>query len=357
MLQKVVETDYEFFTTTLSAWEAMLDDCARAQQSIYFEQYILSNDDWGNRFLNLFLEKAKQGVKVTLVFDFIGSLDIFKSPIIKDIRKYGGHVRFYRPLSLKHLFRPHKWFPRTHLKCMIIDAQTGYLGSGCVAKRMEDWRDTYMRFNGALVKEMMREFRIDPIPSTALQSNGTWENDGFDFQLNKPRLFSNPVYKDLLKHIHQAENHICIVTPYFIAPRKLAADLLKAARKGVKVTVMSSRETDVLLADLAARSDYLKYINNNIDIYLYQPAILHAKYAIVDGRWATMGSTNIDYLSLHQNRESNVAMTNMQAISELQQHFDIDLKDCMKVDEAYCRERPWLEKIAGTGAKLLKKML
>lgn len=354
-MQPDKQTNYRFYTTTFDAWQVMLADCEKAKHSIYFEQYILSDDEWGNKFLNLFLKKAKEGLRITLIFDFMGSMDIRHSPIVKAIRENGGTVKFYRPLNLKNLFFPKTWFPRTHLKCMIIDEEIGYLGSGCVAKRMETWRDTYMRFTGNIVHEMMYEFSIKGKPLK--QSHKKFEMDGFNFQINKPKLFSNPVYKDLLKNINKAEDYIYIVTPYFIAPRRLSLDLIKAAKRGVKIVIMSSKVTDVMLADLAARADYKKYLNAGMHLHLFEPTILHSKYAIIDGKWATMGSTNIDYLSLHQNRESNVAITDVDAIGILKNHFIDDLDLCLKVDEAYCEKRHILEKMASHGAKLLKKIL
>ena len=358
MKNNVEKQNIEFFTATLSAWEAMLDDCRSAQKSIYFEQYILSDDIWGNRFLELFLEKTKEGLKVTLIFDFIGSMDIRNLKVIKELKEHGATVRFYRPLGIHDIFRPHLWFPRSHLKCMIIDHKIGYMGSACISQRMETWRDTYLRCVGVVVSQMVQEFNIEGKRKRVTPKRSALVLDrDFVFQLNIPRFRYNPVYDDLLKHINNAKETIYIATPYFIAPKKLYNALKSAAKRGVKVVVMASEVTDVKLADLAARADFKKYLNAGIQIYLFEPTILHAKYVTVDHKWATVGSTNIDYLSLHKNRESNVSVKNKKVVQTLESHFLYDMDYCKKIDLDFCEKRTAAEKIASYFARFLKKIL
>jgi cardiolipin synthase len=244
---------------------------------------------------------------------------------------------------------------------MVIDGKIGYMGSACIAKRMENWRDTYMRFSGALVKEMMFAFGITEdgclVENKKEKLDHNFRDDGFNFQLNTPHMYRNPVYDDLLHHINNATQTIYMVTPYFIAPRKLVQALFAARERGVKVSIMASHETDVKMADLAARSEYHKYIEKGINIYLYKPSVIHSKYAFIDDKWATMGSTNIDYLSLHKNKESNVAITRKDVVSQLKDHFTEDLKSCYKIDGEFLQKRPLKERLAGHFARFLKKFL
>ena len=351
-------TNIKFFTRTRDAWDVMYADCQKAEKAIYFEQYIIANDQWGQKFLKLFLKKAQDGVDVRLVFDFIGSLDTRSSPFIKKIRKSGGKVSFYRPLKLYHLFLPHQWFPRTHLKCMIIDKNIGYMGSACIAEEMENWRDTYLRCTGSLVSEMMDEFGIHfDKKGDHPQIDNDADDDGLDFQLNVPEKHSNPVFENLLDHVEKAKTSIDLVTPYFIPPSKLADALIAAVSRGVTVRVMTSEESDVHMADLAGRDEFNRFLDAGIEIYLYKPTVIHAKYAIVDNQWATVGSTNIDYLSLYKNRESNLSVERPEIVKILRGHFDSDLPDCHKIDGEFMEKRPLKERLAGRLARLLKRIL
>ena len=148
-----------------------------------------------------------------------------------------------------------------------------------------------------------------------------------------------------------------MVTPYFIAPDRLKRALDDATERGVKVIVMASRKTDVKLADLAARADFKQHLKDGIDIRLYEPTVIHAKYAIIDGEWASVGSTNLDYLSLHENREANITIQNKAVVQQLVNHFVQDLEQCCKVDGEFCKKRPWDERLASAIAKMLKKIL
>src|SRR5688500_15145462 len=112
----------QLFTRTYEAWQAMYQDCLDARNSIEFEQYIIRNDETGNRFLKLFAEKAEQGVRVHLLFDRVGSRQVFSLPVIENIRKYGGQVVFYNPIGWINILTPLTWFPRNHVKALLVDS-------------------------------------------------------------------------------------------------------------------------------------------------------------------------------------------------------------------------------------------
>src|SRR5690606_30610731 len=114
--------DCTFYKSPGQAWEAMLADCRAATDSIEMEQYILCNDKIGRSFLSLFLEKQRQGVKIRLLLDRIGSRFVYDSDLIRALLDAGAQIRFYNPPRFAHVLRPWRWFPRNHAKTLLIDS-------------------------------------------------------------------------------------------------------------------------------------------------------------------------------------------------------------------------------------------
>ena len=358
---QAVNRAVSFYLDPASAWEAMLRDCAAATRSLDFEQYILNDDEIGKKFLRLFADKAKKGVKVRLLLDRVGSRSTYASPEIKTIRANGGQVHYYGGKSWLNVFVPWKWFPRNHAKVMLIDDRIVYIGSVCIDQSMANWRDTQMRLDGILAEDIKTEFQL------------TWNNVGerrrfkvfyaspaekvWRYAVHQPRLTPNPIYRELLRRIRHAQKRILLATPYFVPPWPLRSALRKAVRRGVKVEVMISGKSDVGIADAVSRSYFPRLLKAGVDIYLYNPDILHTKYAVVDDEWATIGSTNMDYLSLLHNREANVITSDGETVRILQGHFENDLKVCEKADKAYWTSRPWTFKLAGRMGRLLRRFL
>lgn len=322
-------TELEFFTKTQDTWEAMYRDCLRAEKSISFEQYLLLGDKVGNRFLKLFRDKAKAGVSVHLLLDAVGSWSVRSSPLLKELRNAGGKVRFYNTLRIWHLFRPSRWFPRSHCKTMLIDSEVAYTGGVCMAGFMQHWHDLHVRITGDLVTDIQAQSRR----SGQVQGRNRDVTKGkFRYVAKISKLGKNPIYKALLKSINAAERDVCLVTPYFFPPRRLRKALRMAAGRGVRVRVMLSEKTDSPLASALSRSYFRGLMRHGVEIITFHENILHAKYAIVDDHWATMGSTNWDYLSLFYNREANLIIEDKKIITELRAIFENDTQMCKAAD-------------------------
>ena len=150
-------TRVQFYSGTSEAWDAMYRDCVMAQESIELEQYILMDDAAGHRFLQLFADKAKAGVRISLILDAIGSRGLIFSSYIDDIRKAGGMVYFYSKVKWQNLFFLARWFPRNHNKTMLIDGKIAYIGSVFMSNEMRSWLDMHMRFTGDLNKEVDKD--------------------------------------------------------------------------------------------------------------------------------------------------------------------------------------------------------
>ncbi|MEJ0062256.1 MAG: phosphatidylserine/phosphatidylglycerophosphate/cardiolipin synthase family protein [Alphaproteobacteria bacterium] len=355
------DTHLEFYLTSGDAWAAMERDCLAAGESIELEQYILANDALGNRFLEIFAEKAKAGVKVSLMLDTVGSRGVLNSPIIESIRRHGGRVFFYNPIAWWNIFMPSTWYPRNHTKTMLIDSKAAYTGGVCLAEFMRPWRDTQVRFTGRLVDDVKRDFAClwdwaakgkSLVRKCASQGKGLLR-----YGVGEPHLGMNPVYRELLSEIRRAERQISLVTPYFFPPLRLRRRLGAAARRGVQVTVIMAEETDISFAGHIAQSYIPYFLRRGIRILLYTKSTLHAKYAVIDDRWATVGSTNLDYLSLLHNREANIVATDAIFIGELARHFQNDRDGCVEATWEYLRRKPLWHRIIGRLGRPFRKLL
>jgi|AntRauTorcE11897_2_1112592.scaffolds.fasta_scaffold00100_26 cardiolipin synthase len=325
---KTVSTKLEFFTLTKETWEAMYQDCLQAENSINFEQYMLRGDKVGNRFLKLFRDKAKAGVSVHLLLDSFGSWGVRNSPLLKELEQAGGRVRFYKRLRSKHLMRPSSWWPRDHCKTMLIDSKIAYTGGVCMAAFMHDWHDLHVRITGDLVHHMQAGTK-KLIPQDTEQQT---DQGRFRYVAKFSKFKTNPIYNELLKEIDSAKKEVSLVTPYFFPPKRLRKAMKAAVKRGVNVQVMVSEKTDIPLATFISRSYYRSLMNAGIKIKVFHESVLHAKYAIIDERWATMGSTNWDYLSLFYNREANLIIEEADIISELRAIFENDIATCKSAE-------------------------
>ncbi len=359
------EAEIALFITPQSAWDSMFEDCAKAQRSIDFEQYILKDDEAGMRFLELFRAKANSGIAIHLILDRVGSRSLYASKIIADIIQAGGTVRFYNRINILNLFAPRTWFPRNHSKLMLVDNNVAYVGSVCVSKEMAEWRDLHARLTGPVVadiqnyfthvwKHRYRSWRREFTRAIGKKLNAPQE---FTFVAALTRFRTNLIYRNLIEQINQARKSVYLVTPYFLPPFLLSHALFQAARRGVNVKIMMSAKSDSALADYVSQSYFHKFLRLGLTILLYKPTIIHAKYAVIDDKWATLGSTNMDYLSLRRNREANILIKDPETIGKLHELFSNDEKQCDKVDYDFCRKRPLYAKIVGRIGRIMKQVL
>jgi cardiolipin synthase A/B len=328
--------ELEVYAQTAAIWEAMYADCARAEKSIVLEQYIMGADESGRRFMELFIAKAKEGVAVRLLLDAIGSCDLLLSPALARLREAGGIVDFYNPVGLKSVFLPLTWLPRNHAKTLIVDDAVFYSGSACVRDDMASWRDLQLRLSTTLLRR----------PGGA-----------FTHVVSSFGMRANPIYREILRAVREARASIRIVTPYFLPPWLLRRALRQAVKRGVEVQVVVSEDSDVPIAEYVSRSYYPPLLAAGVRIFHYQASFLHSKYVVVDEGWATVGSTNIDYLSLLRNRESNIFTTSPEAVALLLEDFADCMDGSREVGMAYVRRLPLWQRVLGRMGRVIRRIL
>ncbi|MGE3770641.1 MAG: phosphatidylserine/phosphatidylglycerophosphate/cardiolipin synthase family protein [Bdellovibrionales bacterium] len=354
-------TCLQLYPSAAAAWRAMYRDCATATESIELEQYILKDDPVGRSFLKLFVRKAQQGLTVRLVLDSIGSRTAAGSPLVEKLRAAGGDIRFFNPHSFLYLLSPSRLLPRNHAKTMVIDSKVGYIGGVCFAAYMRTWREMHVRLTGSLIKDIRQDFAN--LWSSLAAGKRSWSDIKISHKkmlryfANRPTWRLNPLYHELMQQIRQADKRILLVTPYFMPPRRLLRELKAAAERGVMVHIMTSAVTDVSLADRVARSYFPSLIQSGVKIHLFHKTVLHAKYAVIDCEWATVGSMNLDYLSLLYNREANLIIRDPDAVAAFADRFAVDSAETVRAVPADWYTMSLWDRFVGRLGRALRRFL
>jgi cardiolipin synthase len=355
-------TTWQFYTTPKDAWQAMYDDCAHATESIEFEQYIMQNDVLGIRFMELFVEKLKAGVKVTMLCDALGSITMINSRHANLFIEEQGNIHFYHPVGIRHFRRIMQWFFRDHRKILIVDSHIAYTGGVCFMQSMENWRDTHIRITGPVVTEVQNAFRslwnkIHHRKHRTPIHRVLHHVDGFHYYTSNPRFKKNIIYDYLLDAIINAKQYIYLTTPYFVPSSYFFRKIRQAAERGVEVILVIPHHMEFPLVYFVAESYLGKALQSGIRVFRYQKNHLHCKTIISDDNWATMGSLNLDYLSFYRNLEANLIIKDKVAIAALKQHFMQDLEESSELSYGEWCHRPLWQKILGYTGRVFKKLM
>ncbi len=347
----MTDTSWKFYLTAEDAWESMYADCEAAEKSILLEQYIFTNDTViGKRLIDLLIKKAKQGIEVRLLLDGAGSYLLSYSHLITDLRAVGAEVIFFKPISIWRAYNYVSWFFRDHRKLMIVDSKIGHTGGVGINGRMRDWRDTHVRIEGSVVAEMEEAFynlrsrqilrRPRRYPRAAEFSKA------FHYVTNAPHYRRRYLYQSLIEHIRSAKDFIYVTSPYFIPDSGIFRALRLASKRGVDVRIITPLVSDHMVVDLATYSYFGVALRSGMRIYTYAAEVLHAKTVVIDGEWSSVGSANLDNLSLLFNYEGNIVSTDRDFAQTIKEQFLTDVNHSLEIRRHLWRHRPRWQKIA-----------
>ena len=360
-------TSWTLYASNEEAWEAMLEDCRRAERSIVLEQFIFVRDDFGEKLIQVCKERAAAGVEVRFLWDAAGSFSFWGSSIAEDLRRSGIRLLFWKTLIPGYYKLPNirSWFLRNHRRTLVIDEAIGYTGSICIKDAMKGWRDTNARFDGPVVAEMQRAFermwsRADDarhLPQPVID-----RDPDFSYVTNTPSPGKRRLYRSLTEAIRGARRYIYITTPYFVPTRRLARVLRLAAHRGVDVRIILPERTDHFPAlDLGARSFFRALLGSGARIFLYPnkngDTLIHSKSVVIDGEWATIGSLNMDNVSLLYNYEANIVSTSSRFAEELAAYFVHDMTDSTEIDRAAWERRFFIERLPEYAIRAVRRFL
>ncbi len=343
-------TTWKFYIRSADAWEVMCADCNAARESIDIEQFIFGNDEIGKRFFEILERKAAEGVKVRVMCDAVGSSDLLNFKAGDTLAAKGIAIVFFNRIQPWRVGNISSWFLRDHRKILLIDRSVAHIGGVGIEDRMKSWRDTNVRLVGPVVSEIQTSFdRMWTTPSRYKFSQYKplfKEGNGFSFLLNSPQFRGRYIYHDLRRTIRKAKKYIYLTTPYFVPSILIFTSLIRAARRGVDVRILVPGLSDVQTARIAAGSYFLLAMNAGIRIYIYEErTILHAKTGVADDAWGSVGSANIDNLSLLLNFEGNLRSSDPLFIADLKQQFMDDISKSRLLTKKDWIARPILLKI------------
>jgi cardiolipin synthase len=355
------EVSWKIFTQNEDAWQAMLKACSEAKKSIDLEQYIFVTDEIGQRFIDICTKKASEGVRVRFLWDAAGSWNLFGQFIVSDLSKRGIQVSFFNTL-IPRAFHNHRWwFFRNHRRSLVVDSSIAFTGSISVWRRAKEWRDTHVMVTGKVVTEIEHAFEIMWDRANGIKrawKNGTVDsNQGFHYIINAPVRGGHFIYDRLIDAVRGAKRYIYLTTPYFIPDQRLFRVIRLAVRRGVDVRILVPTKSDYPVVDLGSRSFFTKSLKAGIRVFRYNDRFIHSKTAVIDGEWATIGTMNLDNVSLRYNFEANIISTNRDFAMDVEEMFRKDLMISKEVIMSEWEKRGFVERWFEFLVRFIRKFL
>ena len=365
------DNDVRIFNDGFDKFDSLLHDLDSAKDHIHIQYYIFRLDDIGKRIYNTLLRKAKQGVKVRVLYDDMGSRWLRKRQF-KELIAYGGEVEAFFP-SIFPLINPRLNY-RNHRKIVVIDGRVGYIGGFNVGdeylglnKRFGYWRDTHLRLEGSSLHPLHTRFILDWNQASAnhdieyseryfpaIPRKGTV---GMQIVSSGPDAQWEQIKDGYLKMINLATKYIYIQTPYFIPDISFLDALRIACLSGIDVRIMIPNKPDHLFVYWATISNVGSLLKAGAKVYIYEKGFLHAKTIVVDDEVSTVGTANIDVRSFKLNFEVNAFIYDKETSHKLAELFEEDMQNSTELTwEAY-QKRSSLIRTKESISRLLSPIL
>ncbi|WP_201308910.1 phospholipase D-like domain-containing protein [Puerhibacterium puerhi] len=346
---QVGRTTTTVYTSGHDLYDAMLEAIRGAKHHVFLETFIWKADEVGQAFKQALADAAARGVAVYVVYDGFANLVVppsfFRFP-------RAVHVLRFPVLRPGILWGGIRYSGRDHRKLLVVDDEVGFVGGYNLGDLYAaHWRDTHLRLEGPAVWELRNSFvdfwnrwRRPRLPVLQDVGSPSWLPQ-LRAARNAPSDLVFPIRGIYLDAIDRATSHVHITQAYFIPDREILAALLAAARRGVDVRVLVPERSNHVVADWLARGHYATLLRGGVRIFLYQGAMIHAKTATIDGRWSTVGTANIDRLSLTGNYEINLEIVDRDVARTLEDVFAMDLGNARELTLAAWERRPAFQKV------------
>jgi cardiolipin synthase len=358
-------------------YEAELEAIRNAKQTIHLERYIFrGGDEIGRRYVDALAERARAGVKVKVVLDYIGSFTTWNE-LLAPLREAGACVEWYQPIRW-YTFK--RFNNRTHRDLLIVDGRIGFVGGAGVAdwwatptKKQPRWRDTMFRVEGELVTGLQATFaenwlessgRVlaggnDYFPECRKEEQPTNAASEIGIVVNSSPSIGRGTRARILFQVllANAGKTIDITSPYFLPDRSARREMIRAVKeRGVRLRILvPGKHADHLLTRSAGRRRFGELLEGGAEIYEYTPSMIHAKVLIIDGLWSIVGTTNFDNRSFGINDEVNVAFQNVALADRLMQDFERDLSQSKQVTLERWNARPMRERMIEFASRILER--
>lgn len=350
-------------------FQAIIEAITNAKHHIHVEYYIYSDDKIGNIIKNILIKKSREGVKIRIIIDDVGSWSLSKR-FISEFEKNG--VEIYSFMEVRFPRFTSKMNFRNHRKIVIIDGRIGFTGGINIAdryiegiKNLGPWRDTHLKIIGDAVACLQVVFAADWYFVTKENLVGKNYFPTFTEKAGTPVQVSASGPDSDWKNIEQAffaaisnaKEKIYITTPYLMPTQPIFSALEIAALSNVDVRVILPEKSDVVIPKWCSFSYIEKLLQAGVKVYFYQHGFTHSKFMIVDGVFSTIGTTNLDFRSLETNFEVNAFIYEKEFTRKLEEYFLFDLKNSRQINPEEWQMRPWHFKVRESLAHIVAPMM
>jgi len=361
-----MDKNYRLSFTSKECVDSIKERILSAKTTIDMELYYFINDEIGSDILNMLIQKAKEGLKIRLLFDHVGSYEFSKQPeTLKELKNHTIKVLFFNSILPFSKNKKTFWFLRDHRRSIIIDDEYLFTGSLCLGLPTVDWIEL-----GIFVKDKQIVLNAQNV------FNETWNkvyhptfNIGstkrkemlslkdFNYITQSPLQFKRHIYRYYIKSIKASKESIYIISPYFVPDRRIVRQLIRASKRHRNVHVIIPKNTEILVVDIARNTYINQLLKNGIHVYFHNKMV-HSKFSIFDNKEAFIGTLNLDNLSLRYNYECGVVALNNDCISELNNHIQTDLIPYSeKLNQESWKKRSLLIKLVEKFVWFFRKLL
>ena len=340
------QTASKFFSSGEDMWQQMLEDLRSAEKFIFLEYYIVDEGVMWDSIREILEEKADQGVEIKMLYDDIGCMVTLPGDYTLYLRSKGIEAHKFNKVIPRMTVAYNN---RDHRKILVIDGQIAYTGGINLAdeyinhiERFGHWKDTGIRIDGPAVQAFTRLFLMNwyinggdisnfdqyRIENQAVSASGLCIPYGSGPKPIYKSKVGKIVYQNL---INQATDFVYITTPYLIIDYDLTEDIKNAAMRGVDVRIVTPHIPDKKLIQLVTRGAYPDLLSAGVRIFEYTPGFIHSKQIIVDGRFAAVGTINLDYRSLVHHYENAVLLYKTDSIADIHKDFEIIFEQSQEI--------------------------
>lgn len=342
-------------------YDAVLKDIEQAMHHIHVQYYLFRTDEISLKIRDALIKRSNENVTVRFLYDGLGSQEISED-FLEPLRESRVHVEAFDPV-LHSLLVFNANF-RNHQKLIVIDGRIAYTGGLNVGdeylgkhKKLGFWRDTHLRVEGPLVRELQRLFVENWLYAGHEEESETWDlfadaKHIREYFLNEPQdangatqlLITSPgkdvtIRDGLMRLLMEAKESIWITTPYLIPPPELLAVLEVAGKSGIDVRIVVPGQGDEWFSFHATEYYFEQLLKRNIRIYKYNRHFIHAKTVLIDGKIALVGTANFDFRSMYLNHEMTIAQFETSSINQLHDAFLKDFDESTLVDWSMLRKK------------------
>ncbi|CAN5893510.1 phospholipase D-like domain-containing protein [soil metagenome] len=345
---------------------AMYADFASARRSINFMAYIWEPGRVSDEMFAALIAATRRGVQVRILLDGLGGIRC-PDEDIERLRDAGGQVAVFRALRIGKLLRFHR---RNHRRAIVIDGRTAYTGGAAVgdkwlgnARNPDEWRDSMVRVTGCLAENLQSAFaELWAFCAGELLTGDSFFPDDLDEMdekhadvrsfgvISSPSNEEHPLRLLFFLTFLAARERLWIASPYFVPDKHLRSVVARRARAGVDVRVLlPNKHTDAVPIRRASHSYYSELLDAGVRVFEYQPTMMHNKTVSVDGKFAVVGSANMDVRSKELNEENVLGILEPEFAGQIEQSFEKDLTAAKEIDRVEWRKR-------GLGARIIERI-